>query len=95
MAALDARTREDNRRFFSYLEEVPTQAVTMGIGDILGASRIVLLVHGESKTEALRALLEDDRVRPEVPCTALKLHRDVIVVAERELACSAGVRSDP
>lgn len=95
VAALDARTREDNRRFFSYLEEVPTQAVTMGIGDILGASRIVLLVHGESKTEALRALLEDDRVRPEVPCTALKLHRDVIVVAERELACSAGVRSDP
>ena len=90
VVTLDERTREDNRRFFSSLDEVPAQAVTMGIGDILDAARIVMLAYGDSKADALRALLEDDRVRPEVPCTALKLHRDVIVVAERTLAERAG-----
>ena len=95
VVTLDNRTREDNRRFFPSLDEVPVQAVTMGIGDILDASRIVLIAYGASKAEALKALLEDDRVRPEVPCTALNLHRDVIVIAERALAEAAGVCPAP
>lgn len=94
VVTLDDRTCEDNRRFFSSRDEVPARAITMGIGDILDASRIVLLAYGSSKAEALRALLEDDRVRPEAPCTGLKLHRDVVVVAERALAYRAGIPSD-
>lgn len=63
----------------------------MGIGDILNASRIVLLMHGDTKIDALRALIEDDRVCPEIPCSAVKLHNDVIVVLERALARRAGL----
>ena len=91
VVTLDERTRRDNRRFFPSPDAVPAQAVTMGIGDILDAAAIVMLVHGASKAEALRALLEDERVRPEVPCTALKLHRNVVVVAERALVRPAGL----
>ena len=94
VVTLEEGTRRDNQRFFSSLDEVPSQAVTMGIGDILNAARIVLLVHGPSKAEPLRALLQDDRVCPEVPCTALKLHPDVVVVVDRGLARLAGVEKE-
>ena len=88
---LDAKTREDNARFFSSLEEVPSQAVTMGIGDILNATKIVLLATGDSKVTAMRELFLHDCVSPECPCTALKLHADATVILTRDLAQKAGI----
>ncbi|MDR1978262.1 MAG: glucosamine-6-phosphate deaminase [Synergistaceae bacterium] len=91
IVTLNERTRRDNARFFASIDEVPRRAVTMGIGDIMKASRIVTLVHGENKLQAVRELFTHDRVSPEAPCTVLKLHRDAAVVLPEYLARLAGV----
>jgi len=55
---LTGKTREDNARFFKNLDEVPVYAITMGIGTIMNARKVVLLASGESKAEAVAAALE-------------------------------------
>lgn len=92
IVTLNERTREDNSRFFASIDDVPRQAITMGIGDIMKASRIVLLVHGANKLKAIEELFTHDRVTPEVPCTVLKLHRDASVVLTEALARAANLR---
>ena len=54
---LDALTRADNARFFDSAEEVPTHAVTMGVGTILEAKEILLLAFGAKKAEVLERTL--------------------------------------
>ncbi len=83
---ISERTRAANARFFGDdPKSVPSQAVTMGIGNIMGARSILLLVSGASKAEILQRTLHDD-VSPEVPATVLQLHPDVTVIADREAA---------
>ncbi len=79
---ISRRTRLANARFFGGdPEKVPARAITMGIGNIMAARRIVLLVSGESKAEILRRTLTGD-VTPRVPASVLKLHPDVTVIAD-------------
>ncbi len=76
-----------NRRFFESEEEVPRQAYTMGIGTIMAARRILLIVSGKEKAEVLSRALSGP-VTPEVPASILQFHRDVTVVADEEaLSC--------
>src|SRR5699024_3232579 len=51
---LDETTREANARFFNSIDEVPTQAITMGIASIMEAEKILLLVQGEKKAAILK-----------------------------------------
>ncbi len=81
LITLDERTRQDNARFFAGLAQVPTQAVTQGIGTILRARRLVLLAFGAQKAAALAAALAGP-VTPLLPASALQLHPDVIVLAD-------------
>jgi glucosamine-6-phosphate deaminase len=85
LITLDERTRGDNARFFASLAEVPTQAVTQGIGTILRARRLVLLAFGKQKAQALAAALAGP-VTPRVPASALQRHPDVIVLADPDAA---------
>lgn len=81
---ISKRTRLANARFFGDdPDKVPAQAVTMGIGNIMGARRILLLVSGASKAEILYRAMYDD-VSPEVPATVLQLHPDVTIIADLE-----------
>lgn len=74
-------TREANRRFFSSLDEVPTQALTMGIGTIMAARKILLVLNGQNKAAAIeKAFLND--IDPQVPVSILQLHPDVTVVGD-------------
>ncbi|MCW2935411.1 MAG: glucosamine-6-phosphate deaminase [Actinomycetia bacterium] len=82
---LDERTRQDNARFFASLAQVPTQAVTQGIGTILRARRLVLLAFGQQKAKALAAALAGP-VTPQLPASALQRHPDVIVLADSDAA---------
>ena len=80
------RTRLANARFFGGdPQQVPARAVTMGIGNIMGARSIVLLVSGRSKADILRRSFSGD-VTPQVPASVLQLHQDVTVIADREAA---------
>lgn len=85
MITLDERTRRDNARFFASLAQVPTQAVTQGIGTILRARRLILLAFGEQKRKALAAALTGP-VTPQLPASALQCHPDVIVLADPDAA---------
>ncbi|MBY0013540.1 glucosamine-6-phosphate deaminase [Paenibacillus typhae] len=78
-------TREANARFFDKLEDVPRQAVTMGIGGILKARQIVLLVRGEEKAEAVRNALEGP-ITTQCPASLLQSHPNVVVLLDEGAA---------
>lgn len=75
-----------NARFFECEEEVPRMAISMGMGDIMRADRIVLIASGPKKVDAIRGLIMTEDIDVRNPSTMLKLHRDVTVVIDRALA---------
>jgi glucosamine-6-phosphate deaminase len=78
---LDHLTRRDNAPFFSNPEEVPLQALTMGIGTILEARRVLLLAFGEHKAEIVRRAFEGE-ITPDVPASFLQNHDNVLVMLD-------------
>jgi glucosamine-6-phosphate deaminase len=85
LITLDERTRQDNARFFASPTQVPTQAVTQGIGTIMRARRLVLLAFGSQKAGILAAALTGP-VIPQLPASAVQRHPDVIVLADPDAA---------
>lgn len=81
LTPLTEDTISANARFFDSREEVPTQAVSMGMASILGAKSILLLISGKDKRDALRQL-RGDTITTACPATLLKLHPDVTVVCD-------------
>jgi glucosamine-6-phosphate deaminase len=82
---LTEETVEDNSRFFASREEVPRQAITMGMGSILKARRILLLASGRGKARALQATVSG-RITPRVPASFLQLHPQVTLILDQEAA---------
>jgi glucosamine-6-phosphate deaminase len=78
---LAAQTRADNAAAFPAGEEVPHRAITLGIGTILGARRVLLLATGAAKAAALaRALCGPPS--PDCPASALQRHPAVTVICD-------------
>ena len=90
LVTLAQETRAANARFFSSMDEVPTQACTMGIGGIFSARRILLLASGKTKAEALHAALFGP-ITPQVPASILQLHPHVIVVGDEDAFSLCGL----
>jgi glucosamine-6-phosphate deaminase len=82
---LTQQTIEDNRHNFPPGQEPPSAAITMGIGTILEARRILLLASGAAKAKAV-ALAVEGPVTASVSASALQMHRDVTVLVDREAA---------
>lgn len=78
-------TIEANARFFASVDEVPKQAYTMGVGTIMKAKKILVIVNGAGKAEILKKAFYGP-VTPEVPASILQMHPDVTVIAD-ETAC--------
>ena len=74
-------TIEANKRFFASVDDVPRQAYTMGIGTIMKAKKILLIVNGESKADAVAKAFFGP-VTPEVPASILQFHSDVVVIGD-------------
>lgn len=85
LKALTEQTRRDNSRFFDSLDEVPKLSITMGIGTILEARKIVLLATGKGKAAAVHALAEGP-VTASVPASALQLHANVTLLLDETAA---------
>ncbi len=79
---LQERTIEANKRFFASAADVPRQAYTMGIGTILRAKKILIVVSGKDKAETVEKAFFGP-VTPKVPASILQLHPDVTVVADQ------------
>ena len=84
---LTAMTREANQRFFASLDEVPTAAYTMGIGTVMAARKIVMVITGKDKAEILKQSFFGP-VDPQVPASILQFHPDVTLICD-EAAASA------
>ncbi|MDO5392551.1 MAG: glucosamine-6-phosphate deaminase [Eubacteriales bacterium] len=78
---LTESTIQANARFFASMDDVPKQAYTMGIKNIMSAKKILLVATGENKAEALYRSLYG-KITPNVPASILQLHNDVTVVAD-------------
>lgn len=83
---LTQKTRESNSRLFSSIEEVPTEAITMGTGGIMRARKIVFLAAGEEKLDAMKKILEDGEVTPKCQGTILKFHQDCTLFLDKAMA---------
>lgn len=82
---LTESTIEANKRFFASADDVPRQAYTMGIGTIMKAKKILVVVSGEDKAEIVAKAFCGD-VTPEVPASILQFHPDVTVVVDEAAA---------
>ncbi|MBR6452379.1 MAG: glucosamine-6-phosphate deaminase, partial [Lachnospiraceae bacterium] len=72
-------------------DEVPRYAVTMGMGSIMRAKTLLMIING-NKQEAAKRLLLEDTIDPQCPATFMRLHRDAIVVIEKKLADEIGYK---
>ncbi|MCL2526614.1 MAG: glucosamine-6-phosphate deaminase [Coriobacteriia bacterium] len=82
---LTASTIEANARFFDSIDDVPTQALTMGVGTIMQAEKILLIATGPKKSQIIADCLVGG-ITPHVAGSALQLHRDVTVVLDADAA---------
>lgn len=83
IVALQQETIKANSVYFSDGEKVPTQAITVGIGTLMRAKEILLLICGGSKAEVTYKLLCGP-VTPGVPGTILRFHRNVTAIIDED-----------
>ena len=79
---LQESTIQANARFFASADEVPKQALTMGIGSIMRARQILVVVNGEGKADIVKAAFTGP-VTPMVPASILQLHPNVVLVGDK------------
>lgn len=82
---LTESTIEANKRFFASADDVPKQAYTMGIGTIMKAKKILVVVSGEDKADIVAKAFYGE-VTPQVPASILQFHQDVTVVLDEAAA---------
>lgn len=78
---LTESTIQANARFFEKIEDVPTQAYTMGIQTIMSAKKILVVVSGADKAEIVKKAFFGP-VTPQVPASILQMHPDVTIVGD-------------
>lgn len=89
IANLAESTIHANSRFFDSIEEVPTQAISMGMGSIFKAKHIILLASGKNKARSISSLTSDI-ITPLIPVSLIKLHPNVTVILDKEAASELG-----
>ena len=83
LTALTESTIKANSRFFASIDDVPKQAVTMGIGSIMKARKIIVLASGKGKHPVVKKMLSG-RITTMCPGTLLLAHADVTLIVDRE-----------
>lgn len=88
---LDESTIDANARFFASRDDVPRYAFTMGMGNIMRARKLLMIVNGD-KRDAMTKLLIEDKIDPKCPCTFMRMHRDATVILDKALADAIGYK---
>ena len=81
---LTESTIQANSRFFDSIDEVPKTAITMGIGSIMKAKKIILLANGKKKANVVKELLKADKITTELPASMLLLHPNFTIILDEE-----------
>lgn len=84
---LKQSTIEDNARLFfdGKIDEVPRQAVSMGIANIMKAKKVLLLAFGEGKAKAVQGMVEGPKT-VDLPASALQDHDDCVLIIDKDAA---------
>ena len=82
---LTRETIEDNARFFSNQAEVPRFAITMGVGTVMDAKKVLLVATGKSKADVIAVAVEG-AITASVTASVLQLHPDTIFIIDEEAA---------
>ena len=82
---LGKKTRLDNSRFFNNINEVPKYAITMGVGTIMEAKKLLLIANGINKADAIKATVEGP-IMAKYPATIVQLHRYATVIIDKDAA---------
>lgn len=85
LTGLTEDTIKANARFFNSIDEVPTKALTMGLGEIMKSKKIIVIASGEGKAEAVKAMLSG-MISTNMPASMLQMHRDVVVIIDKAAA---------
>lgn len=81
--ALTDSTMAANGSLFDDPADMPRHALTMGMGGIFAAKKVLLVASGKNKHEAVRVLL-GDKLTTACPASLLKLHQNLILVCDKE-----------
>lgn len=76
----------DNAKFFQNADEVPTQAMTIGMKNIFRSKKMIMLASGENKSEVMKSLIQKTVLDTRLPASLLKLHSDFTVIMDEEAA---------
>lgn len=82
---LTESTIKDNSRMFASIDEVPRQAFTMGLKNIMQSKKILILANGANKAKAVYGLVKGE-VTEKVPASILQLHPDCTLVCDKAAA---------
>lgn len=82
---LTEQTIDDNARFFNNRDEVPKTAISMGVGTIMSAKRIILIATGKNKAKAIAAAINGP-VAPAMPASILRMHQNVQFLLDEDAA---------
>lgn len=84
LVTLSESTIKANSRFFNEIDDVPTEAISMGMGSIFRAKKIVILASGVKKHAVVQYLMKGDRISTYVPASLLLLHPDTTLIIDKE-----------
>lgn len=82
---LTESTIEANKRFFDKVEDVPTQAISMGIGSIMEGKQLILMAYGANKADAINEMINGP-VTNHLPASVLQNHANAIVIVDEAAA---------
>ena len=82
---LTENTIKDNSRLFASIDEVPKQALSMGIKNIMQAKSIVMVVSGKNKAKAVKGMIQGE-ITTDLPASILQLHPCVTVICDKDAA---------
>jgi glucosamine-6-phosphate deaminase len=91
LKTLSKQTINDNARFFERPEDVPVYAITMGVGTILDAGKLLLVASGKAKAPAIAQAVEGP-VTSMITASAIQLHQDATVFVDEEAAADLTMR---
>ena len=80
---LTESTIKDNSRLFASIDEVPKQALSMGIKNIMQAKSIVMVVSGKNKAQAVKGMVQGE-ITTDLPASVLQLHPNVTVICDKD-----------
>ena len=80
---LTTSTIKDNSRLFSNIDEVPKQAITMGLADIMSAKKILLLASGKNKARAVFSMIKGS-LSENCPASILRKHPNITVIIDKD-----------